>query len=100
MVCCPGWLLATRSPLLVAELGSALKERCLGEVGEGKEGLLGYDGVNRGAGGSGGQPGALDPGRDHMRYVTLGRSCGWSVFSPASFEAMQASAGGKNFPEK
>lgn len=38
--------------------------------------------------------------RDHTRYVTLGRGCGRSVFSPASFEALQVTAGGKSLPQK
>lgn len=38
--------------------------------------------------------------RDHTRYVTLGRGCGRSVFSPASFEALQVTAGGKSLPRK
>lgn len=36
--------------------------------------------------------------RDHMRYVTLGRGHGRPVFSPASFEAVQVTAGGKILP--
>lgn len=39
-------------------------------------------------------------GRDHRRYVTPGRGCVRPMFSPASFEAVQVTAGGKILPRK